>query len=229
MAAHVDLTADGIRKADPLVKDLEHDKYRKLVTDDVVESTKKALEGRGHKAYIVNNSKEAMELIKTLIPNGASVMNAGSITLQEIGFSDHLKTQTNWKNLHGEILAEKDPAKAAEMRRKAMTADWFVSSVTAVSRDGMITVCDATGSRVGAFSYAAGHVLAIIGAQKIVANLEEAIQRTEKYSLPMESARSRIVYKVPGSAINNMLIINGESPWAPHRIHVVIVKEVLGY
>ncbi len=88
-----------------------------------------------------------------------------------------MKTQQNgWKNLHEEILAEKDQAKAAALRRQSMTADYFLSSVTAVTEEGDITVCDLTGSRVGAFNYAAGNLLIVIGSNKIVPTYDDAVK-----------------------------------------------------
>ena len=112
------------------------------------------MEAHGHKAFVVNTKEEALELLKTHIPKGASVHNASSTTLvqisfvqkilisfqAEIGFVDYLKTQTEWDNLHGKVLAEADQAKAADLRRKASTADYFLSSVSAVTENGEI-VC----------------------------------------------------------------------------------------
>jgi hypothetical protein len=49
---------------------------------------------------------------------------------------DHLKTQTEWKNLHAEILAETDPVKVFKLRRSALTADYFLTSVAGISEEG---------------------------------------------------------------------------------------------
>jgi len=228
-AAAETLTASYLYKTDSQLKNLEIAENTKLPSDEAIEEKKKALEAKKHKAYVVNNGKEALELIKTLIPKGSSVMSAGSITLQQIGYSSFVTSQTDWRNLHGEVLAEKDQAKATQLRRKAMAADYFISSVTAVTKDGVMTVCDASGSRVGGFGYAANQVIVVLGANKIVANYDEAVRRTEKYCLPLESARVRVAYKLPASSINNFLAINSGSGFAPGRYHVIIVKEALGY
>ncbi len=79
--------------------------------------------------------------------------------------------------MHADVLAETDPAKQAELRRKSMGADYFLSSVTAVTTDGIMTVVDASGSRVGGFNFAAGHVVVVIGSNKIVDNYEEVQER----------------------------------------------------
>lgn len=151
-----------------------------------------------------------------------------------------MKTQTEWKNLHGEILAEKDQAKAAEMRRKSVTAEYFLSSVCSIASTGEIVmcylkltlqvVCDLTGSRTGAFNYAAGNLIIVAGTNKVVKTVQDAMDRMEQFCLPVESARARAVYKVPGSAINNVAIVKGNNPWGkPGRVHVILVKESLGF
>lgn len=79
-------------------------------------------------------------------------MNAGSTTLSEIKLTDHLKTQTEWKNLHAAILAEQDQAKAAKLRAEALTADYYFTSVSAITHDGSFIACDLTGTRTVLFS-----------------------------------------------------------------------------
>jgi L-lactate utilization protein LutB len=227
------LSAESLQNSDPQLKDLPYEQFSKVVSDEDINKAKAGLEAAGHVAVVVSTREEALEYIKKTIPKDASVMNAGSTTLGEIGLNDYLKTQTEWKNLHAEILAEADHAKQAELRRLSSTADWFLSSVTAVSHQGDITVVDLTGSRVGPFAFSAGHVLIVVGANKIVPTYEDAVKRTEQYCLPLESARVRIAYAAMGvkaSKINNFLAIRGSNPWGvPGRIQVVIVKEALGF
>jgi len=38
-----------------------------------------------------------------------------------------------------------------ELRRKSVTADYFISSANAIARTGELVACDASGSRVGAW------------------------------------------------------------------------------
>jgi L-lactate utilization protein LutB len=231
MADHNAESLSALRTTDSAIANLAYDVYGKTASDEQIERAKKALEAKTHKVSVVSSKQEAVDLIAKSIPAGASIMNAGSRTLIEIGLTEYLKTQQHgWKNLHEEILAEKDQAKAAALRRQSMTADYFLSSVTAVTEEGDITVCDLTGSRVGAFNYAAGNLVIVIGSNKIVPTYDDAVKRTYDYCLPIESARVRIAYKVPASAVNNFVAVRGPNPWgAPGRVHVVIVKEALGF
>lgn len=74
------------------------------------------------------------------------------------------------------------------------------------------------------------NVIVIAGSNKLVPTEADALTRTEQFALPMESARVRIAYKVPASAINNLLVIRGNNPWGkPGRIHIILIKEVLGF
>jgi len=229
----VNKTSHELQTEDPLLKDLPIKKYSVTATKEVVEKTKAALEAKGHVAVVVSTKAEALEYIKSTIPKGSSVHNAGSHTLKQVGFSDYFKTQTEWKNLHAEILAEQDQGKSAELRRLAGTADWFLTSFSAVSAEGDLLSGDATGTRNGPIVHSAGHVIAVIGTNKIVPTYNDAVVRTEEYALPLESARARLAYGhwgVKGSAINTFIAIRGSSPWStPKRIHVVIVTEELGF
>mmetsp|Transcript_14343 Transcript_14343/g.20008 ORF Transcript_14343/g.20008 Transcript_14343/m.20008 type:complete len:232 (-) Transcript_14343:36-731(-) len=231
MAAPTNTSASGLYASDPQLKNLAVDKYGKPASDEAVEKTKNALIAKQHHAFVVNSKQEALDKIKELIPKGASVHNASSTSLIEIGFVDYFKTQTEWNNIHAKILAEIDGAKQAELRRTlGNTADYFLSSVTAVSETGEFTVVDLTGTRVGPFTHSAGKVIIVVGSNKIVPTYDDAVKRTEEYALPLESARARIAYGVPGSAINNFVAIKGANPWGGQgRFTVIIVKEALGY
>lgn len=128
--------------------------------------------------------------------------------------------QHGWDNLHGKILAEADQAKAAKLRREASLADYFLSSVCAVTEQGDLIVVDLTGSRVGPFAYDAQKVVVVVGANKITKDYDTAVKRTYEYCLPLESARVRVAYGVPASSINNFVALRGPNPWVRHSFLV---------
>lgn len=72
----------------------------------------------------------------------------------------------------------------------------------------------------------AGHVILVIGDQKIVSDVAAGIRRIWEYSLPLEDWRAREVYGLP-SGFNNILIINRSVPGP--RITVILVRERLGF
>jgi len=223
-----DLSAKGLLKSDEHLKSFDH-KWLEAKSEQEIETTKKALEAKKYDVHIVHDEKEALEAIKKLVPNGASVYATGSTTLQEIGFIEYLKGQTPYDNLKAKILSETDPVKQGELWDKAYTADYFFSSTTAVTHNGEFLAADASGTRVGGF-VSSKNLVIVMGSNKIVADKATAHKRTQECSLPMESARARVVYKVPGSVINNLVEINGPNPYGkPGRIHFIIVKKSLGF
>jgi len=226
------LTAESLRASDPALKDLPVDKYSKPVSDEMLAKTKEKLESVGHKVTICNTAADATKLLASLIPDGASLGCGASITLEEIGFIEYLKTRSNIKNyrsMGAELMAKGDGFGAAEVRRQSMTADYYFSSVSAVAQSGEIVGADLTGSRVGPWANSAKNLVLVCGTNKIVSTKDDALKRLQDYQFHLESARCRIAYKTPGSSMNNVVIISKGSPFSPGRIHVVFVKGSFGY
>ncbi len=169
----------------------------------------------------------ALSILKDLIPVGAEVMNGSSTTLIEIGYEEFINGEKNsWDLVHKRITAENDATKRAELRRKSVTAEFFISSVTAISETGEIVGCDASGSRVGAWPFAAGHLILVSGVNKIVPTLEDALNRVRNYAYPLENVRAQKVYGTP-SVIGKCVIFSHERN--PGRTTIILVKEALGY
>ena len=66
----------------------------------------------------------------------------------------------------------------------------------------------------------------MVGAQKIVKDLNEGMRRIREYCYPLEEEHMRQLYKV-GPGVNKVLIVNRE--FRPGRITMIIVKEELGF
>ncbi|KAF9932944.1 hypothetical protein FBU30_006930 [Linnemannia zychae] len=227
---HTKHTFAALAKSDAQLAPLADHQYTKAVSADRVEAAKAGLEKSGFKVTVVENKAEAFHAVKGLIPAGASVNNAHSTTLEEIGFVTYLKGETGWNNVHATILAESDPAKQAELRRTiGTTVDYYLTSVAAVTEDGKLAHGDLSGSKVGGVAFGAGNVIVIAGANKIVKDEKEAFTRTTEFALAAESARARDAYGVPASALVHYEVIRAANPFNPGRIHVVLVKEALGF
>jgi hypothetical protein len=170
---------------------------------------------------------QALEHIKKIIPPGAEVMNGSSTTLVEIGFADFLlKGDHSWKDLHKAVVSENDKTKRDEIRRKAVAAEYFISGVNAIAKTGELVACDATGSRVGAWAYAAGKLILVSGVNKIVPTLDDALQRVREYCYPLEDARSKNVNGIP-SQIGKCVILAKERK--DGRVTLILINDILGY
>jgi len=221
-----DLSAAGLLKSDPLLKDINA-KWNKIASDAQIETTRKALDDKKHKVTVVSDAKSALKVLDGLLPKGASLGVGHSSTLEEIGFIEHLKNERkDLKNHQGEAAAAEgkgDYAAAGEARVRGYVSDVFFSSAAAVSETGEFTACDLTGSRIAGW-LAAKSVVIVVGANKIVPTLDDLQKRLSEWQVPLESARARIAYGVPGSFPNNTLTIRGGNPFGPGRFHIIIVK-----
>ncbi|VVB71152.1 LUD domain protein [uncultured archaeon] len=198
-----------------------------IPSDSEIESTIKAVKARGINVILVKNKFEALDALKKFIPAGSEVMNGSSTTLNEIGFGELLKSGNHkWKNLHAEILKETNPDKQADLRRKSACSEYFLGSVNAISKNGELVACDASGSRVTAYPGAAKNVILIAGVQKITDSLESAMKRIREYVFPLEDARAMKAYGMHSNTSKWVII---EREFNPKRMTLILVKEKLGF
>ena len=201
--------------------------WNSIPSPDVVDKTVREIEARGIKVLISRNAEEALDALKKIIPPGAEVMNGSSTTLIEIGYEEYITGgRSGWKVVHDLIRAENDDKKRTDLRRKSVTADYFLSGANAIASTGEIVACDASGSRVAAWPFAAGHLILIVGINKIVPTLEDALKRVREYAYRLENVRAQKVYGTP-SVIGKCVILAHEKNEG--RITLILVNEALGY
>ena len=203
--------------------------YETLANTEAVNKAIDALAKRGIEAVPVSNRTEALEKIKSLIPKGVSVMNGSSRTLEEIGFVDYLKSGNHgWKNLHEEILSEKDPTKQAILRKQAVLSDYYLGSVHAVAETGQLVIASNSGSQLPHIVFTSPNLIFVGGTQKIAPSLDAALERVREHALPLEDKRMKDA-GMGGSAISKLLIFEREPTFMGRKVHVLFVNEKLGF
>ncbi|MBI3037245.1 lactate utilization protein [Candidatus Woesearchaeota archaeon] len=208
------------------VEGVNMDKWEKLADEESIKKTVAALKANGIEAFVTENGEEARKKVLEILPKGAEVMDMTSMTLDAIGVSQKILEPGMFNSVRKKLDALNWKAQGAEMRRLGAAPDWVVGSVHAVTEDGKVLVASASGSQLPAYAYSAGNVIWVVGAQKIVKNLDDGIRRIYDYTLPLEDARARKAYGM-GSGVNKLLILSKE--FAPGRITLVLVKEKLGF
>ena len=113
-----------------------------------------------------------------------------------------------------------------EIRRLTASPDVMLGSVHAVTETGSLVAASMGGSQLGPYVSGAGKVILVVGTQKIVSNLDEAMRRVYDYAFPLEDARAQAAYGIR-SGVNKLLVINREV--VPDRITVVFVDEAIGF
>jgi CheY-like chemotaxis protein len=195
--------------------------------EGAIETTVESLEANGFDVVVVDTAEEALETLQSHIPSGVSVMNGHSTTLEEIGFIEYLSEgDHDWESLPDRIWSIDDDAERQAARRDAQTADYFLGGINAIAQTGELVAADRSGSRIGAYPFAASNVVIVSGVNKIVPTLEDALDRLESVAYPLENERAKEAYGVE-SAVAKQLIFRQELEEG--RTTVVLVREQLGY
>ncbi|MHB8780367.1 MAG: LUD domain-containing protein [Candidatus Geothermincolia bacterium] len=193
------------------------------------ETIDRAIEAlRAHKisAEFVETREQALARFLALLPEGAEVMDNRSATLAAIGAVEEIQNSGRYRPVRDE-LAKLDPkTQRHEQAQLGSAPRWSVGSCHAVTEEGQLLWASNTGSQLSAYAYAADNVIQVVGAQKIVTDLEQGLRRIYEHSLPLEDQRVRESTGKTSRA-NKILILNGELPGRP--FHVILVNEVLGF
>ena len=203
--------------------------YDTLATNESIEKTINALKERGYLPEVVETKEEALEKIKELIPQGASVMNGTSRTLEEIGLIDHLKSgQHGWNNLHEAIVNEKDLAKQGALRKQSVLSDFYLGSAHAIAETGEIVIASNSGSQLPHLIYTSPNIILVVSTQKITPDEASALKRLKEHVFPLEDERMKGT-GAPGSYLSKMLVLYKEQAFMGRKFHIIFVKEKLGF
>ena len=200
-----------------------------LASDESIEKTAKALREKGYEVIVVENGKEALKKIKTIIPKNASVMNGSSVTLEQIGYIDYLKSGAHeWNDLHKKITAEQDQEKRVLLRKQSALSDFYLGSVHALTEEGEFLIASNSGSQLPHVVYTSDNLIFVVGTQKIVPAMPDAFQRLEKYVVPLEDEHMKKLYGT-GTRLSKIVVFKHESVYSTRKVRLILVKEKLGF
>ncbi len=202
------------------------EEFSELASEQQLRSVAEALERNGVNVSLVGSGQEARDAVRSALPIGAEVYNNTSRTLEVIGVAEDVERSGLYQPLRPRLYQMDREMQGREMRQLAASPDWVVGSVHAVTEGGSLLLASASGSQLGPIVSGAGHVLLVVGGQKVVPDLEAGMRRLYKYCFPLEDLRAKQAYGVP-SGVNNVLIIN--KVMAPGRMTVVLVNQSLGF
>ena len=203
--------------------------YTQLASSESIERATKALGANRFNSLVLDTGAEALAYIQKSVPAGASVMNGASVTLEEIGFVEYLKSGAHtWNNLHEAVLKEGDKEKRDSLRKHAVVSDYYLGSVHAVSETGELLIASNTGSQLPHLAYTSSNLILVVGTQKIVPDLTAAFERLQKHIIPLEDEHMKGLYGA-GTQHNKSLILHGESSMMGRSVTIILVKERLGF
>ena len=200
---------------------------RRLASAEAVHRTVEALKARNIHAMVVGNRGEALQKLKELVPAGAQVLAVTSETLDDVGFTQYVAEDGVYDSLTRRFQKADTLEERAEMQRSlGSTPEYVVGSVQAVAETGHVVIASASGSQLSSYVFGAKNVVWVVGAQKLVPTLEDALARTYGYTFDRHKEWSPAQGHGP-SAMGKVTIF--ESERRPDRTTVIFVNEALGW
>jgi acyl-CoA hydrolase len=201
------------------------DRFTTLPDEQALASAVTALEEHGFSVEVVDDLDAARETVLARIPHGSSVMTNTSVTLQETGIADAVNDDGPYDSARNRMFALDFATQAQQMKAIGGQPDYALGSVHAVTRDGTLVIASASGSQLASYAWGAANVIFVVGAQKLVPTLEAAHERIYQHSLVLEDARAIAAYG-QHSSVGKILEIHQE---LPGRIHIVLIRQVVGF
>ena len=195
-------------------------KFTKPASDEQIERAAQALEVNGIHILIAENAAEAKRLFFEQVPDGTEVFLGASETLEKLGIKDEVDKSGRFDSLRPRMLAMVRQTQGREIRKLGASPDLAGGSVQAVTENGQVLIVSKTGSQLGPYASGAGKVIWVVGAQKIVKDLEEGLRRIQEYCYPREQEHMQQLYHID-TGVNKILIVNRE--FRPDRISMIIV------
>ena len=198
--------------------------YAQLASDEQIERAAEALEAHNIHVLIATSGEEAKTMLFDLIPEGAEVFTGASRTLEVLGIP--AEVEARYDSVRAKLATMDRQTQWLEMVKLGAVPEYIVGSVHAVTEEGSVVVASMSGSQLAPYAASAAHVIWIVGAQKIVPTLEDAMKRVQEYTYPLEDEHALQVLGV-NSSINKLLVIHKEI--MPGRTTMIIVKEEVGF
>ena len=151
---------------------------------------KEALEANNFEVHIAENIDAAKKIVREILPRtGAkSISWGGSVTFVQTGLYEELK---NYPGV--DVLDTYDkglsPEEMIERRRRALLVDLFITGTNAVTETGKLVNLDMTGNRVAGITFGPRHVIILVGRNKVVPDIEDAMLRVKNYAAPANAMR----------------------------------------
>lgn len=152
---------------------------------------KETMEANNFQVYIAEDLQSAGKIVHDeIIPkvNPKSMSWGGSMTFVQSGLYKELKDKPDIEiiDTYEQGIA---PADMLERRRRSLLADLFITGTNAVTETGKLVNLDMTGNRVAGITFGPRNVVILVGRNKVVPDLEDAMLRVKNYASPTNAMR----------------------------------------
>lgn len=203
--------------------------------DDRIQGLINNFKARNIDAFFLESVDEAREKLLEMIPSNCTVGIGHSQTVEKSGVVQKLIER-------GNIVFDKTKAsnkeESKEIKKRALTADWYITGTNAVSLDGHIVNIDHSGNRAAAMIFGPDNVVIVVGINKIADSLDEAIHRARNVAAPLNAKSAGfnppcvklskcVDCKSNERVCCSLVIIEGQE--AKGRMKVLIVNDSAGF
>jgi L-lactate utilization protein LutB len=198
-----------------------------------------ALKENNFGAFVADTPSDARRILIDRILPGMDVTSVSwgdSMTLYETGILQYFKAEAGIRLIEtfGEKISRETSMKR---RREAILTDLFFTGTNAVIESGILVNLDMIGNRVGGITFGPKFVVIVVGRNKIVSNLEAAMNRIKNFAAPANAIRhgkktpcAKTSYckdcKSPDRICNIWTIHEKSHPKG--RIKVILINQDLG-
>ena len=205
-----------------------------------LERCRRALEKNNFQVFLADNAVDARGIVLNDILPGISVRSVSwgdSLMLHATGILEDMRQDPDIEMI--ETFAEGvSREEIIERRRQALLVDLFFTGSNAVTETGNLVNLDMIGNRVGAITFGPKNVILFVGRNKIVADLQDAMDRIRNYAAPLNAIRHSnfrtpcretsecMDCQSPDRICNTWTIT--EKSFPKGRIKVVLINEDIG-
>lgn len=212
------------------------DNNLKWVNECRINRTIESLKKNNMNGYLANNKEEIVTMIESIIKKEDVVSCGGSMSLFEVGIIDYLREeQYNFLDRYEEGLSREE---IENIFRQSFFADSYITSTNAITEKGELYNVDGNGNRVAAMLYGPKKVIVVVGVNKIVKDIDEAIRRNREIAAPANA--KRLNRKTPCAKVGYCMDCNSNDRICNEytiikrqgnkdRVHVIFLNEELGY
>ncbi len=138
-------------------------------------------------ALFAQNKAEVCEIVKGMLFDGAEIASGGSMSLKESGVWEiiNLPEYKFYDRTKQGLAAEE----VEEIYRKTIGCDFYFCSSNAVTENGELINVDGFANRVSAIAFGPKKVIMVVGANKIVKDVEAGILRVKTDAAPKNAVR----------------------------------------
>ena len=157
------------------------------------------LQKKNINAQYVSSRQEALSVILEMVPPGATVTRGDSLSFAQVGVIPEL-IKRNQNKVIDPLQRDADGYLSEEMEqrmREAFSSDVFLTGTNAITLDGKLVSTDGRGNRVSAMIFGPKKVIIVAGVNKIVKDLNEAMERIHQTCAPMNAKRHYLKFHRP--------------------------------